>query len=447
MITYSGERTSLDWVEVQGNGGSCSFNVAPGYDAGAFTNIGLDALVKVVGPERDFSYNNKQQLHFAHESLGRNEDDSISATAVSNGVWEWFYQYSKEQSAKDEWLSLKLRDGKMFKEADITPYLQVSLDKLPGRFGDNMSVCEPCNALSNIVFQEAAVYTSCKGFPFTRDETATLIAGFSGFTAGSAFYHASATKAGHLADTFAMDLIMYQMHQLVVKGVLAETGSSMTQAELQSIQFLGTSAGMAADKAKEITSIFRGNYDRLAWDASISGLGLPSYTLSIVTMVITCVESLRDNWPIEGLGAVVNGVVTVLMRVLPGQEIEYVRETFRPAIQKAFQNAAYCGDRQALIGRFLAFVGTFAEASVFEEENLPDEIREVFNWLSKLGLATDGFSDMRLTWDIYNGQTEECNRRSPRAAFKEKAVHAMMHIQKVATMMIGDVERKCGFWR
>ena len=100
------------------------------------------------------------------ETFGRSPDNTISSTVISNGVWEWFYRFSEQQEAKDEWLSQKLRDGKMYEEANIRPYLRVSLSQLPGRSGKNMDVCEPCNSLSNIAFHEATVFSTCKGLPF-----------------------------------------------------------------------------------------------------------------------------------------------------------------------------------------------------------------------------------------------------------------------------------------
>jgi len=447
-IRYTGDRLEMRWVEVSGTGGSCSFDTAPGYAPNDFTNSGLDVITRVLGPaQNNFSSFYKKQLHFAHETYGRSADDSISSTAISNGIWEWFYMYSQEQDAKDEWLVRKTRDGRMYEESDILPYLEVSLDQLPGRIGDEMVVCEPCNTLSNIVFHEAAVFTGCKGLPFTRDETATLMAGLSGLAAGSGFFHASATSTGQLADRFTMEIIMYQVHQLMVKPALTHTGSSLTSEERDIIMYLGKDAGESTDMARELTTLFRGQYNRTEWNTRIRTIDgqYPSYTFCIVTTIVTFVESLRGNWPLPGLETAINALMDALLPSLGGSDVEFVLNTFRPAIRKAFDNADFCGDRFVLIGRFLNFVITFVEAFVFQEEliSVPDVVRDIVGFLDNLGLASGSLADMKQFWDLYNTQTNFCHDRSPHGLWHEKAAHGLLHIQNVASLLTTDVKRSC----
>jgi len=443
-LRYSGDRLSLNWLEVEGTGGSCSFSSAAGYSSSAFTNSGLDVINRVVGTPRSFPARQKQQLHFAHETRGKNRDGSISASVVSDGVWEWMYMYSQEQNAKDEWLSRKERDGKMYNESNIKPYMKVALDQLPGRSGENMSVCEPCNTLSNIMFMEATVYSTCKGLPLSTDEWATLLSGFSGMGAGSAFFHASATKVGQLADVFGMELVMYQVHQLVVKGVLAQTGASLTQTERNNIMYLGKSAGPASRVAQRLTSTFRSPYDRVRWEAEVRSLGMPRYELSIVGIVLTVVEAMYGNWPIPGLGAAIDELIKVLLNALGGSDVEYAKNFYRPAIRKAFSGAKYCGSRNLLVGRFLKFTLTFVEAFMFQEALIkpPAILRTLFSLLSGLG-GSGSLRDMEITWDIYNGQKSWCHNRSPHATWHEKAAHGLMHIENVAALLISDVRRSC----
>jgi len=323
--------------------------------------------------------------------------------------------------------------------------LKVSLNQLPGRSGDNMIVCEPCNTLSNIVFHEAAVYTACKGLPFTQDEMATTMAGYSALAAGSAFFHASATRHGHLADVFTMDLVMYQTHQLMVKSVLAKTSASLTQAERDTILYMGTSAGVAADKARELTAFFKQPYDRTKVWPAVKGLGLPSYMLSIMTSVVTFVESLRDNWPLLGLGTAVYKVIDILLDAIGGREAEYMKGTFRPAIKKAFAGADYCGDRKLMIGHFIKFTLTFVEAFMYQEEKIPipGSVRDLIRWLADLGFTSERFADMKSTWDLYNGETDMCHRRAAHGIWHEKAADGFMHIQNVAALLVTQVRQKC----
>merc|ERR1719491_1212727 len=108
--------------------------------------------------------------------------------------------------------------------------------------------------------------------------------------------------------------------------------------------------------------------------------------LSIVTTVVTFVESLRGNWPIIGLESAVNALVDALLGALGGREVEYVKTKFRPAVRKAFSGAKYCGDRTKMIGRFLKFTVTFVEAFMFQEEMIPvpPAVRDIVGWLEKL---------------------------------------------------------------
>lgn len=145
--------------------------------------------------------------------------------------------YSKEQAATYHWLSFK-EGGGMYEESDMLPYEAVSSDQLPGRFAENMTVCEPCNTHSNIAFHEAAMWPACQGYPFTRDESATLMAGFSFTAADSLFVHARATSAGHLADVYSMDFLMYQLYQIIVRTPVAQVGDDLTQAEKGTLLYL-----------------------------------------------------------------------------------------------------------------------------------------------------------------------------------------------------------------
>ena len=81
--------------------------------------------------------------------------------------------------------------------------------------------------------------------------------GDSTLAAGSAFFHASATKVGQLGDVFTMDLIMYQTHQLMVTKVLQVTSRALSQADRNTIFQLDSGAGLAANKARDLIRLFK----------------------------------------------------------------------------------------------------------------------------------------------------------------------------------------------
>jgi len=442
FLHYHGDRLDFNWLRVTGGGASCSLENAPGYSAAAPTNVGLDIISRVVGSSgNNFSSARKRQLYFAHESLGSNADKSISSTAIADGMWEWMYEYSKDPAPGDEWLSYKKRGG-MYEESDMKPYLRVKLDQLPGRSGEDMEVCEPCNTLSNIRFHEAAAWTACKGYPFTRDESATLMAGFSMTGAGSLFFHASATRAGHLADVYAMDLLMYQIHQIMARSVIEQAGGALTGTDRTHLMHLGKNFPTASEKAKQLTSLFRQPYNRDNIYKTLSERP-PNYVLSIVTIVLTVVESMNGRWPIPGMSSLMQTIFESVLEQLGGRDVEWVKATYLPTIRKAFRSASYCGDRTDLLGGMLNFAITFVEAFVFQEELIPVPgwLRDVVKFLAMLGFTADGNSDMRETWDAFNGQARMCYNRSPHSTWHEKAAHGLIHISNVARLMVNGVRR------
>merc|ERR1740121_1747504 len=127
--------------------------------------------------------------------------------------------YSQDQSPDDLWLS-RQKKGRMWDESKITPYPIIPLDSMRGRSGQEMTVCEPCNTLSNWAFHEASVWISCTGLPINRDEYASLIASFDALAVGGEFLHACACEAGNLVDRFTISWLMMQAYQLMVKNSL-----------------------------------------------------------------------------------------------------------------------------------------------------------------------------------------------------------------------------------
>merc|ERR1740121_625128 len=98
-----------------------------------------------------------------------------------------------------------------------------------------------------------------------------------------------------------------------------------------------------------------------------------------------------------------------------------------------------------MIGRFIKFTVTFVEAFMFQEQKfpVPGIVRDILGFLEKLGLSSDALGDMKTIWDLYNGETSMCHRRSPHATWHEKAAHGFMHIQNVASLLITEVKRSC----
>lgn len=433
IARYSGDRLALRSVEVSGDGGTCSFDTVPGYDSSSYINTGMDVITRVFGPkDQHFSEVAKRGIYFSSEVLGVSDDKSISALAMGEGIWEWMYEYSKEQSPDDQWLS----NGRMYDESDITPYPNVSLDQFPGRFGDEMVVQEPCNTVSNIIYSEASVWLSCKHLPFPKDDMATMLGSLHAMGAGSAFMHASSTSAGHIGDVMPIKLMMLEMHQMMAKSLL-DRATGLTQAERDAFLYLGRS-GLATDHARTLTGLFRGQYSRTKWYDVSRELDLPAYELSIAASILTVVEALDGRYAQDWQEALVTEVVNFLLDAVGGSDFDWVKATYRPAVAKVFDSVTLCASAaQDLYDDLLAFALTFVEAFAFQEElvEIPQSIRDIISFLESIGL-NPGSSEMVETWDLYNGERAMCIARSPHATWHEKAAHGLVHLTRVAEIIM-----------
>lgn len=427
---------SLTTVVVEGQGASCSLDHVAGYDQGSFTNVGMDVMNRVLGPNRNFSDIAKRGLHFASETIGRNSDDSISAYAMGEGIWKWFFRYHQQQLPSDPWKSW-VDSFPMYSESQIKPYMTVPLDQLPGRAGERMEVVEPCNTVSNLVYAEAAVWLSCGGFPFPEDDMATLVGAFNMLAAGSLFFHASATGTGNLADVFPMAILILEYHHLMVKDLTARA-TGMTQAEKDTVVYLGYSKSLTTDHARTLTSLFRTPYDTAQWESVVRGIDVPDYILPIATCVTTVLESTKGRWgAFSFLEAGVVGLTDTLLSSLGAEVAEWMNTEYKPTIAKVFASAQLCDQYvDNVVTRTLQFLVTFVEALAFQEKQIPvpQSIRDVLTSIeSTLGGVT---LEMEESWDLYNGEKQFCKDRSPHMSWHEKAAHGLLHFAKVAEWLV-----------
>jgi len=436
QIKYFGN-VDLKSVQLTGKGAaSCSFELAPGYaeERSSSTYSGFDVINNLFGAKANFSEFKKKQLHFSQETLGTNADGSISSTVVSDGLWRWVYEYSQKQAPNDLWLS----GGKMWDESDIMPYENIPLGQIRGRSGQDMVVQEPCNALSNLAFHETAVWITCKDLSFDRDDMASLMAAFNGLAAGSFFLHACSCSTGGKADNFPMDWMMLQIYQIMVKNVLVDAGDRLTQAEKSVVEKIGHDI-KAVDMAKDMTRLFSEKYDHAHWNATLRAIDIPKYEMSIASIVVFVLYGLEGKLPIPGLETLLNSLITALMDLFDLPDKDFFLETYIPAVKKALSFSKMCTSAiMPIVEHMLKFALTFVEAFVFQEKVIPvpKPIREIVGVLDRLGVTSDLLSDMKPTWDYYNGF--DCKVRSDHATWHEKASHGLVHISIVADEFLNN---------
>jgi len=286
-----------------------------------------------------------------------------------------------------------------------------------------------------LAFAEAAVWISCKGYPFTRDEYASLTAGFNGLAAGSAFLHACACDTGGKADTFTMDWLMLQSYQIMVKGVIAKAGDQLTATEKHALETFGTSIGQATDLAKDLTRLFEQKYDHATWNTTIRSFDIPPYEMPIAGIILFVIFAVEGNIPIPGLDSLLQTILEGVMDIFGLPDKEWLTGTYIPAVRKVLGIAGLCGDATVeMLQTLMKFILTFVEALVFQEQKLeaPQWLRTVAGFLDSLGLSSSLLSDMVITWDYYNGF--DCKGRSDHATWHEKAAHGLVHTLKMAEL-------------
>jgi hypothetical protein len=417
---------------VSGGGAACSLEESSnlGREMSSYTLNGLDVLNRMFGESSNFDSFKKKQLNFASESMGTTDDGSINAKVVGEGFWQWFYQYSQESASHDEWGNNP--DG-LWEEAKNFPPAKLSLGFMPRHAGQEMEVMEPCNTLSNLAFHEAAIWSSCKGWSFDRDEIASIMASFNGLAAGSAFFHACACVTGARADTFTMDWLMLQTYQSLVREVVNNAGDRLTQDERDAIMFFGKKPVKATELARDMTRLFESKYDHEFWNQTIQSIEIPAYEMPIAGVISFVLWGLQGKFPLPGLGSLLQSVLESLIAIFDIPDGEFFTQRYMPAVRKAlsFSNICYSAALPVL-EHTVSFLVTFVEALVFQEQQLPtpEWFVTALGFLDSLGVTSDRLRVMHVTWDYYNGFN--CRGRSDHATWHEKAGQGLIHFLEVA---------------
>jgi len=444
MVRFTGTKIDFKNLTLQGNGGSCSLNEAAGWDEAQSTDTytSLDVLNRLFGPSRDFSASAKKQLYFAMESVGTSEDGEISSTVVADGLWKWLLMYSQNSSQRDAWGG----DWQnLWDEARNYPHQELSLEFVPGRNGQSMTVYESCNTLSNIAFHEVAVWSSCKTYSgFTRDEHASVVAAFHGLAAGSAFLHSCGCAIGNRTDTFTMDWLLLQAYQVMVKETISGAGDQLTEDERNAVLSLtpsGTAPVLAVDVARDMTRLLRGKYDRDFWNQTVFEYNIPSYMTGIGGVIAFTLYGLKQN---SIMPAILEPILDELLQFLlteffkgEDQQIgEWLQSTYIPAAKKALSKVTICRATwvgiDPLVTVFVKFAVTFVEALIYQENVIPPPpaLESLLNMLDSLGITSNSLAGMERTWELYNG--EDCLARSNHAIWHLRAGHGLLHLLDMA---------------
>lgn len=425
-------------VRLEGWGqGVCSFDMAKGHHDAMLSNAysGLDALTALKGPAHDFSELHKRQLYFTEEAAGTNADLSISSTVVHDGIWKWIYSYSQDPRDDDQWGSIDLWAEK---ESEGPPWPQLALDPIPGRTGQKMQIYEPCNTLSALAFNEAAVWVSCKRHPFSRDQFASVIAAFNGLSAGTAFQHVCSCQTGGRADTFTMDWLLGQIYQIMIDGVLSKANATPEQVSI--LKYFGKDAVEMTDVAKNLTALFSTEYDREKWWKGVSEIQIPEFFSAVAGVLGLSIWALAEKIPISPLHDLLTEFLKVVMDLFPLPEKDWFLNTWMPTVRTVLGSANLCGDATlSALDHVVKFCLTYVEAMVFQEKQIPvpKAVRDVIATLDNLGLTSNLFSDMVMSFDKYNGYN--CTDRSDHANWHEKAAHGLVHAVSLAELFADSV--------
>lgn len=449
-VHLSGTKIDLRSVTLQGGGkGSCSFDEAPGWDRAQSmdTYSSRDALNRLFGSSRSWPEWQKKALYFVSESVGRSEDGRISSTVATEGLWKWMVMYSQNSSSQDAWggnwqnLWTEAREWE-------NQWPELSLEYLPNRSGETMTVYEPCNTLSNLNFEEVAVWASCKAYAFNRDERASIVTALNGLAAGSSFLHSCGCSIGNRTDTFTMDWLMLQAYQIMVKEAVAGAGDALTEEERNAVFGLvtaGTRPVDALDVARDFTALMSEEYDRDAWNDWVFQYEVPSYMTSIGGLIAFTLYTLKQNSAIPGiLEPLFDELLDFLLAEFFKDDLapvgEWLSNTYIPAAKKALEHVTFCRETyvgiDSIVGQFTAFTLTYVEALVYQGNtiSLPPALRSILDAVDALGLNSDLISNMERTWELYNGQ--DCLGRADHSVWHHRAGHGFLHLFDMAESLV-----------
>lgn len=314
--------------------------------------------------------------------------------------------------------------------------------------GRTMIMEEPCNALSNFIFFQAAFHLSCmdrKGL--TDEDTAVLVSQLMGMGAGSTYFHVSGTDAGRLGDVLGMQNYFFYAYQVSVRGTLEVAGDTLNQEEKDQILHMGTGAdGVWA--AKWMTNSFRNinaPFDVKNQELEKQKNYSPDYLISIVAWVTFSVHAIRKILPAE----IINKALELAQSLAGAGDVDPTLH--RNAVTKAFTTGlSLCSShRREARKRFVQFAISMIQALIFQESiiKLPPWVGTIFNGLvnlfGKFGISTERYSPIGRGWDVYNGNKEYC-MKSSHAKWHEYASHGIGHMLELMQILRTSVVKGDG---
>lgn len=414
---------------LENDGGLCTFSTpSRARDWSEYTYSGFDTMYPLFGEAQPFPAWQKDHLYFASESVGKPRGGGIDASIISEGWYRWIFEFSQDSPPNDRWG----HRGVLWNESLITPYPEAHLAPLAGRSGQTMVVQEPCNALSSYSYHQAAVWITCKGYPFEEDELASLVSAFNSLAAGTIFQHACACDTGGRADSFTMDWLVLQIHQTAVRQVIGLANAHLTETEKAAILTFNTGIGEVTDLARNMTQLFSEKYNHSHWNATMRAVDIPGYMIPIAGFISFVFWSIQDKIA-PGAHDLLEAALNALIDAFDVPQKDFFVNTYNPAVRKALSFANICSDAVLpVLDSTVRFVLTFVEALIYQEQTLevPEAISDVLAILDSLGVTHDLYADMADTWSYYNGF--DCLGRSDHAIWHEKAAHGLVHFLNVA---------------
>jgi len=266
---------------------------------------------------------------------------------------------------------------------------------------------------------------------------ASIITAFNALSAGTAFNHITGTGVGSKVDVFAMDWLLLQQYQIMIRSVVEQAGDALNSTEKFALEAFGYPTGQVTDLSKEMTRLFSEKYDRDFWEERVRAVQIPNYMKSITSLIIFALYGIENSGTIPGLDWALNLLIPGLMNTFDIPDKEFFLNTYIPTARKALSFSKMCSDAVGpVIQHILKFAVVFVEALVFQEKTIPVPtwVRDFLAWADGQGITGDLFSDMQATWDYYNGY--DCVARSDHANWHEKASHGLIHFTTVADMFL-----------
>mmetsp|Transcript_10021 Transcript_10021/g.19122 ORF Transcript_10021/g.19122 Transcript_10021/m.19122 type:complete len:1267 (-) Transcript_10021:33-3833(-) len=415
--------------------------------------IMLDAMAKFITKDSSATYDSESSLDF-DTLTSYMQGIPLLYPQSQNGAWagmiEYFEQYTTETVLNDGTLEVtdiwgtrcELDDdvicGSRYEECPAmdTCVPEILSYTAPDGTTSDVTIYEPCNFVSNLVFYRAIPDIANTNFQMGQANIDAYIEIFAALGFGSSLWHGSLTFLGNWADERFIELLAMHSHQIAVANLIAHY-PNLDDATKGIVRDVHTQLRPQSpiEIASDMTRMFAES-DVSTWTQKIWDLDMPDLRTGYSATIATFFTLLFPNE---------NSVITQLMGAITdafGVEGDFITTTFLPAIRTVTGHLNLTDDEKFVIFRqFLGDLLKMVFGFLWQEQTIAvgtftgKEINEIgayimpamvslFNFISGFDHYDD---DFQASHEVYPGD-EQCNIKGAHAKWHELAAGGLLDL-------------------